>query len=95
MSFLALFLPQNATGRERYVISRSVVWLLLIFSQQDSATAVGAAFGADPMRQVLAVALGALHQARLADGIVGAATIAATLGNLTFWQRGHSFLLLS
>jgi hypothetical protein len=69
----------------------SLPGLLLFFGQQHSPAAIGAALGADPMRQVLAVALGALDQSGLADGVMGAAAVAAALGNLTFWQRGHGF----
>jgi hypothetical protein len=65
--------------------------LFRFFGHQHGAAAVGSALGADPVRQVLAMALGALDQSGLADGIMGAAAVAAALGNLTFWQRGHGF----
>jgi hypothetical protein len=43
---------------------------------------------------MLAVTLRALHKLWCPDGMMGATTIAPTLGYLTFWQRGHNTISL-
>jgi hypothetical protein len=76
---------------EKGDVGHGLLGLFLFFGQQHGAAAVGAALGANPVRQVLAMALRALDQSGLADGVMGAAAVATALGNLTFWQRGHGF----
>ena len=67
----------------------AVSGLLAVVRRENSPAAIGSAVDADPVRQMLGMALRALHQSRPADRIVGAAAIAAALRNLTFWQRSH------
>jgi hypothetical protein len=64
---------------EKGDLGHGLLGLLLFFGQQHGPAAIGAALGADPMRQVLAMALGALDQSRLADGVMRAAAVAAAL----------------
>jgi hypothetical protein len=55
------------------------------FHLKNLAASIVPAVGADSMRQDLVAAVGAAHQVWRADGIVGAAAIAATLADFSFW----------
>jgi hypothetical protein len=76
---------------EKGEVGHGLPGLFFFFSHQHRAAAVGAALGANPVRQVLAMALRALDQSGLANGVMGTAAVATALRNLTFWQRGHGF----
>jgi hypothetical protein len=54
---------------------------------------VGAAVGADVVREAHAAALLALDEMDWLKTIMGAATIAAALGQFPFWLRWHCVLL--
>jgi hypothetical protein len=66
------------------------VWLFLFFLNADHFTAfVMTAVGTDSVRQTHLTTIGALYQVARLQGIVGAATVAATGRMFSLWMRGH------
>jgi hypothetical protein len=76
-------------GRSRRVDARG----LILLDFDDFAAFILSAFGADGMRQAFFATIGAGNQVVDLQGIVGAATITATLRMFTLWMRGHALLL--
>lgn len=72
----------------------AVTLLLFGLDIKDLLTVVGAAVRTDVVRQTHASALLAFDKVHRLERILGAAPIAATLGQLTFWMRWHFRILL-
>ncbi len=69
------------------------VLLLGAFDFKDCLALIGATVGAGMMREAHAAALLALDEVHRLKTIMGAAAVAATLGQFTFWMRWHCVLL--
>jgi hypothetical protein len=69
--------------------------LLLLFDVQNGPAVVSAAIRARVVRKAHAAALLALDEMHRLKRVMGAAAIAATLGQLTFWMRWHCVILLN
>ena len=69
------------------------VLLLGAFDFQHRFAFIGATVGTGVMREAHAAALLALDEVHRLKRIMGAAAVASTLGQLTFWMRWHCVLL--
>ena len=83
-------MTRNASGGDGQAVSGGVGVLAILVHVDDLNALVGAAFRANRVGAVQAVALRAFHEVNGRQRVVGAPPIAAGLRMLSFWKRWHS-----